>query len=55
MKRDAAALDAATTHQQDLVTPYVDDLGSILDLAVIREAGVTNYQAVFTIKDLGVG
>jgi len=34
------ALAADTTHPTDLVQPYVDDLGSILDLDAIRDAGV---------------
>jgi phosphoglucomutase len=34
------ALAAPTTHQQDLVAPYVDDLASALDLEAIRAAGV---------------
>ena len=36
----ARALAADTTHPTDLVQPYVDDLGSILDLDAIRDAGV---------------
>jgi phosphoglucomutase len=31
---------AATVHQDDLVLPYVDDLGDIIDLDVIRQADV---------------
>ena len=31
----------ATTRQEDLVTPYVDDLGSVIDLDAIRGAGLT--------------
>jgi len=31
-----AALKAATTHQEDLVNPYVDDLTSVIDLEAIR-------------------
>jgi phosphoglucomutase len=34
------ALKAATTHVQDLVNPYVDDLASVVDLAAIRDARV---------------
>jgi phosphoglucomutase len=36
----AQALAAATTRQQDLVAPYVDDLAGALDLDAIRAAGV---------------
>jgi phosphoglucomutase len=31
---------AASTHLHDYVTPYVDDLASVLDMPVIRSAGV---------------
>ncbi len=31
---------AASTHRHDYITPYVDDLGSVLDMPVIRSAGV---------------
>ena len=34
------AIRAATTHVQDLVTPYVADLGSVVDLAAIAAAKV---------------
>jgi phosphoglucomutase len=34
------ALAAATTHQQDLVTPYVNDLASIIDMQAIKDAKV---------------
>src|SRR5512138_3337626 len=36
----AAAIKAATTHQQDLVLPYVQDLGSVVDMEAIRDAGL---------------
>ncbi len=36
----AAALKAATTHVQDLVTPYVEDLSTVVDLHQIAAAGV---------------
>ena len=36
----AAALQAATTHQQDFVTPYVRDLTNIIDMAAIRASGL---------------
>jgi len=36
----AQALAAATTHKQDLVTPYVNDLENIIDFDPIRRAGV---------------
>lgn len=35
-----SALGAATTHQRDYVTPYVEALGSVLDMDAIRSAGV---------------
>ena len=31
---------AASTHLHDYITPYVDDLGSVVDMQVIRSAGV---------------
>lgn len=34
------ALRAATTHRHDFVTPYVEALGSVLDMEAIRSAGV---------------
>jgi phosphoglucomutase len=37
----AAALQAETTHQQDFVTPYVEDLVNVVDIAAIRSAGLT--------------
>ncbi len=37
----AAALQASTTHQQDFVTPYVEDLVNVVDIAAIRSAGLT--------------
>jgi phosphoglucomutase len=36
-----AAMRASTTHAEDLVTPYVDDLPAVVDLDAIRDAGVT--------------
>jgi phosphoglucomutase len=36
----AAALRAATTHQQNLVLPYVNDLASVIDMDVVRAAGL---------------
>ena len=36
----AAALRAATTHQQDFILPYVSDLGSVLDMDPVRAAGL---------------
>ena len=36
----AAAMQAPTTQQQDFVLPYVRDLGSVLDMDVVREAGL---------------
>lgn len=35
-----AALAAATTHRFDFVTPYVQDLGTIIDIDVIRDSGI---------------
>ena len=34
------ALRAATTHQDDLVLPYVDDLRNVVDMDIIRGAGL---------------
>jgi phosphoglucomutase len=36
----AAAVKAATTHQEDLVLPYVQDLRSVVDMEAIRGAGL---------------
>lgn len=36
----ARALKAATTHQHDYIRPYVDDLGNILDMEAIAQAGL---------------
>ncbi|HEV8319200.1 MAG TPA: phosphoglucomutase (alpha-D-glucose-1,6-bisphosphate-dependent) [Vicinamibacterales bacterium] len=36
-----SALRAPTIHQEDLVLPYVDDLGSVIDMEAICGAGVT--------------
>ena len=35
-----AALKASTTHEEDFVTPYVQDLSNVVDLEAIRSAGV---------------
>jgi len=35
-----AALKTSTTHEQDFVTPYVEDLANVIDLEAIRSAGV---------------
>ncbi|MCU1338133.1 MAG: Phosphoglucomutase [Bryobacterales bacterium] len=35
-----AALNASTTHQEDLVLPYVRDLGNVVDMDAIRGAGL---------------
>jgi phosphoglucomutase len=35
-----AALKASTTHAQDFVMPYVEDLANVVDLAAVRLAGV---------------
>ena len=37
----AAALKASTTHHEDFVRPYVDDLNEVVDMEAIRDAGVT--------------
>jgi phosphoglucomutase len=34
----AAALRAPTTHRRDYITPFVDDLGNVVDLDVVRGA-----------------
>jgi phosphoglucomutase len=36
-----AALTAATTHQEDLVMPYVRDLANVVDMDAIRGSGLT--------------
>jgi len=36
----AAALRAATTHEEDLILPYVNDLRRVVDLEAIRVAGI---------------
>jgi phosphoglucomutase len=36
-----AAIQAPTTHEEDLVLPYVNDLSSIVDMDAIRGAGLT--------------
>ncbi len=36
----AKALAAATTHEHDFVAPYVDDLGSVLDLDAVAASGL---------------
>jgi phosphoglucomutase len=36
----AAAMSAATTHCEDLVLPYVNDLGGVIDMDAIRVAGL---------------
>ncbi len=35
-----AALNASTTHQDDLMRPYVDDLRNVIDMDAIRAAGL---------------
>jgi phosphoglucomutase len=37
----AAAIKATTTHQQDYVRGYVDDLASVIDMDAIRAAGLS--------------
>ena len=36
-----AAIKAATTHEKDLVLPYVEDLERVVDMDAIRSAGLT--------------
>jgi phosphoglucomutase len=36
----AAALRATTTHLRDLVMPYVNDLGKVIDMEAVRSAGL---------------
>ena len=36
----AAAMQAASTHQEDFVLPYVDDLRNVVDMDAIRAAGL---------------
>ena len=36
----AAALRAATTHQQDFILPYVNDLKNVVNMEAIRDAGL---------------
>ena len=36
----ARALRASTTHAHDYIAPYTDDLGTVIDMAAIRGAGV---------------
>ena len=35
-----AALKASTTHQEDLVSPYVNDLRNVIDMGAIRASGL---------------
>ena len=37
----ARALSAATTHPHDYITPYVSDLGSVIDMESIRDSGLS--------------
>jgi len=37
----ATAITAATTHEQDFILPYVQDLRSVVDMDAIRAAGLT--------------
>jgi phosphoglucomutase len=36
----AAAIKAATTHQEDFVLPYIEDLRNVIDMDAIRSAGL---------------
>ena len=35
-----AAIKAGTTHEEDFVLPYVRDLGNVVDMAAVRDAGL---------------
>ncbi len=35
------ALKADTTHEEDLMRPYIEDLGNVLDMEAIRNAGIS--------------
>src|SRR4030095_9065083 len=37
----AAAMQAASTHQEDFILPYVNDLRHVVDMDAIRAAGLT--------------
>jgi phosphoglucomutase len=37
----ASAIKAGTTHQEDFVIPYVEDLRNVVDMEAIRDAGLT--------------
>jgi phosphoglucomutase len=37
----STAINAGTTHQEDFVLPYVNDLRNVVDMEVIRAAGLT--------------
>jgi phosphoglucomutase len=37
----AAAMQAASTHQEDLIVPYVNDLRHVVDMDAVRAAGLT--------------
>jgi phosphoglucomutase len=43
VKRASAstAIKAATIHEEDLISPYVNDLRNVVDMEVIRNAGIT--------------
>ena len=36
----ATAIKAGTTHQEDFVLPYVNDLANVIDMDAIRSAGL---------------
>lgn len=40
VKRTSEALTAPTTHLYDFITPFVEDLGSVIDFDIIREKGI---------------
>ncbi len=40
VKRTSDALHAPTTHQYDYITPFVNDLGAVIDFDIIREKGI---------------
>ena len=41
-----AALTAATTHQEDLVLPYVRDLANVVDMDAIRSAAASRWASI---------
>jgi phosphoglucomutase len=62
----SSALDAPTTHAEDLVLPYVEDLANVIDIAAIRASGLKlgvdplggaalpYWEAIDTVHKLGI-